>query len=242
MKQKIYDIPIWESFQNEICECPLCAIEQNLQNNLISTLFSEMVMDVRLNPQLVEDYDFCTDHFEKLYKYPDKCGLAVLTSRILYSKRQKLKFNMSQPVETRKYSISTLFNNRKHRAGILTKRQCLICEKLSSDMLNYIESLVILWLKDENFKHIYSNSKGFCLKHFYELIEQGKLCIKSIDVQKDFINTTLNLQQDSLDRLQDELDWFVSKFDYRFANEPWKTSKDSLVRTIQKLIGTFNSR
>jgi hypothetical protein len=43
-------------------------------------------------------------------------------------------------------------------------------------------------------------------------------------------------------RLQEELEWFISKFDYRFTNEPWKNSKDSLIRTIQKLIGNYNTK
>jgi hypothetical protein len=91
MKQKIYEIPIWDAFNVKECECPICAIEKKSDDDFIDALFTEMVMDVRLNPQLVKDYDFCHEHFEKLYRYPDKCGLAVLTNRILYSKRQGLR-------------------------------------------------------------------------------------------------------------------------------------------------------
>lgn len=30
MKQKIYEIPIWEAYETQNCECPLCSIEKNL--------------------------------------------------------------------------------------------------------------------------------------------------------------------------------------------------------------------
>jgi 6-pyruvoyl-tetrahydropterin synthase len=60
--------------------------------------------------------------------------------------------------------------------------------------------------------------------------------------QQEFIEITSKLQEENLNRLQQELEWFISKFDYRFANEPWNTSKDALIRTIQKLIGNYNTK
>lgn len=41
-------------------------------------------------------------------------------------------------------------------------------------------------------------------------------------------------------RLFEEINWFIKKFDYRYADEPWKTSRDSLFRSIIKLVGNFN--
>ena len=44
-------------------------------------------------------------------------------------------------------------------------------------------------------------------------------------------------EKENLDRLEEELDWFIKKFDYRYREEPWKTSKDALPRTILKING-----
>ena len=51
---------------------------------------------------------------------------------------------------------------------------------------------------------------------------------------KDFIRELDTLYLDNMKRVRDDLDWFIDKFDYRYADEPWKNSKDALPRTITK--------
>ncbi|MBL4935388.1 hypothetical protein JK636_06410 [Clostridium sp. YIM B02515] len=240
MKQKIYEIPIWEAYETKNCECPLCSIEKKSDDNFIQTLFSEMVMDVRLNPHLVENYDFCHEHFEKLYRYPDKCGLAVLTNRILHLKKEALKSSELPRKSVSKNPIKKLFI--KNIETIQDKKECLLCNKLDESMNNYMKTLVNLWVKEENFKEIYKNSRGFCLKHYNQVLKISSVIINNQLKQEEFIEITSKIQEENLNRLQQELEWFISKFDYRFANEPWNTSKDALIRTIQKLIGNYNTK
>ena len=38
-----------------------------------------------------------------------------------------------------------------------------------------------------------------------------------------------------LETLKEDLDWFCKKFDYRYAKEDWKNSKDSIERTVKYL-------
>jgi hypothetical protein len=47
-------------------------------------------------------------------------------------------------------------------------------------------------------------------------------------------------QLGNMDRLEQELDWFTKKFDYRNNDAPWGNSKDALPRSIQKLKGYSN--
>lgn len=242
MKQKIYEIPIWDAYELENCECPLCAIEKKSDDDFIDALFTEMVMDVRLNPQLVKDYDFCHQHFEKLYRFPDKCGLAVLTNRILYSKRENLKLAEKGTAETKKTSFKSFFFKDKQLNEKSSIRQCLLCTRLESSMDNYLETLISLWCKEKNFRSLYENSKGLCLNHFNSVLSLSEELIKNDSEKNEFKNVTIKLQEKNMAHLQEELEWFISKFDYRFADEPWKTSKDALIRTIQKLIGNYNTK
>lgn len=241
MKQKIYEIPIWDAFQIKNCECPLCVLEKKSDDDFIDALFTEMVMDVRLNPQLVKDYDFCHNHFEKLYRYPDKCGLAVLSNRILYSKREKLK-KIHNENSQKKSSFKKLFSKEKNAVKSHDNNECLLCSRLQKDMDNYLETLLILWNKEEKFRQLYAASKGFCFKHYSSVMELSENIIKKQDRCREFKKTTTKLQEENLAVLQEDLEWFISKFDYRFADEPWKNSKDALIRTIQKLIGNYNTK
>ena len=45
--------------------------------------------------------------------------------------------------------------------------------------------------------------------------------------------------RDNLARVQEDLDWFVDKFDYRNATADWKNSRDAVSRTMQKLKGGY---
>ena len=44
---------------------------------------------------------------------------------------------------------------------------------------------------------------------------------------------------ENIARVLDELDWFQKKFDYRYHNEDWKTSRDALQRTMQKIASGY---
>lgn len=242
MKEKIYEIPIWDAYNIENCECPLCSIEKKSDDDFIGALFTEMVMDVRLNPQLVKDYDFCHEHFEKLYRFPDKCGLAVLTNRILYSKREGLKLSATNNQEAKKSSFKSFFSKDKQNEVVSFQKECLLCSRLDSSMDNYLETMLQLWVKEDKFKDLYKTSRGLCLKHFNEVLSLSDIHVKNEAQRNEFKSVTLELQGKNMARLQEELEWFISKFDYRFKDEPWKTSKDALIRTIHKLIGNYNTK
>ena len=38
-------------------------------------------------------------------------------------------------------------------------------------------------------------------------------------------------------RINGEIEWFINKFDYKYKDEPWKNSKDSIARAMIKLRG-----
>ncbi|MBC8062932.1 MAG: hypothetical protein H7Y18_20060 [Clostridiaceae bacterium] len=233
MKQKIYEIPIWDAYALENCECPVCSIEKKAEDQFIETLFTEMVMDVNLNPQLTSAFRFCHEHFEKLYKYPDKCGLAILTDRILYLEIEALQ--QAKKGTAIKKSLKPAFLKKSSSNSTHTEKECLLCNKLSNDMRNYCDTIIKLWQKDSTFKSIFAHSRGFCLKHFNEILINNT-------ASSDFKEKCISLQENNLQRLQEELQWFITKNDYRFVNESWKTSKDALLRTILKLIGNYNTK
>ena len=80
------------------------------------------------------------------------------------------------------------------------------------------------------------DSKGFCLRHFTRLMELAP--DKLPDRQRDwFYATVLPLMRQNLQRVKEDIDWFVAKYDYRNAGAPWKNSRDAVSRTMEKLQG-----
>ena len=45
--------------------------------------------------------------------------------------------------------------------------------------------------------------------------------------------------EENLQRMQEDIDWFIDKFDYRNKDADWKNSKDAVPRTMQKLVGGY---
>ena len=44
---------------------------------------------------------------------------------------------------------------------------------------------------------------------------------------------------ENMNRVQEDLNWFVDKFDYRNHDADWKNSKDAVQRAMQKLTGGY---
>ena len=54
---------------------------------------------------------------------------------------------------------------------------------------------------------------------------------------KEFAGALQDLQTANLNRLAEELNGFVQKFDHRYADRPWGNSKDAHLRTAYKYQG-----
>ena len=93
-------------------------------------------------------------------------------------------------------------------------------------------------LKDPEFRAKVESSKGFCMRHFPQLLQQAET--KLPNAQREwFYATVFRVMEENLTRVKEDLDWFVAKFDYRNASADWKNSKDAVSRTMQKLEGVY---
>jgi chaperone required for assembly of F1-ATPase len=53
----------------------------------------------------------------------------------------------------------------------------------------------------------------------------------------ELISVLTKLQRENMDRMQEDISWFIKKFDYRYEKESWGNSKDAVERTVNKLRG-----
>ena len=86
---------------------------------------------------------------------------------------------------------------------------------------------------------MFNQKKGFCLKHLKQLLLNTKKYLGPKDTAI-FVNNLMSIQIHNMERIQQEVNWFTKKFDYRFNDEPWGNSKDALIRSIQKFVGQCN--
>jgi hypothetical protein len=116
------------------------------------------------------------------------------------------------------------------------ENSCTICGRLEYTMDRYLDVIMYLWSKEADFRKLFSEKKGFCLVHLKMLIEASQKHLKAAE-SESFLSLLMEQQIENMDRIEQELDWFTKKFDYRNNDAPWGNSKDALPRSIQKLKG-----
>ncbi|HHW32269.1 MAG TPA: ABC transporter substrate-binding protein [Clostridiaceae bacterium] len=256
MKEKIYTIPVNEAFKEE-CECPMCILEKKLENEYVDYMLGPSLMepDSRID---TNEKGFCKRHFELLYnREENKLGLGLIIDTHLGYQLEllnKVYGNGKSVIDKDKNmpflkSMIYKFRNKSTESGkvldeiinILNslENKCAICSKLDYTMDRYVDVIFYLWFKEDEFRNNFNNKKGFCLKHFHLLLEASKKYLNPKDAAI-FNDNLINLQIENLKRINEEVNWFTKKFDYRNNDAPWGNSKDALPRSIQKIVGFCN--
>ena len=247
MKEKLYTIPLNDAFK-EGGECPFCNIERSLEEHTLDFVLgpgaSYMEDDVRAE---TDAQGFCRAHYKKLYDYGNRLG----TGLILKTHFQKLNQELEQQIKMFAPSRASLMGRfRKDKktgsssrtsigAWIAEKEEsCYICRFYKETWQRYLDTFFDQYRKNPEFKELFLHGKGFCLPHFGELTEEADRVLS--DKEKTvFFQELFPLMQENMKRMYDDLDWFCDKFDYRYKDADWKTSRDALPRGMQKAAGGF---
>jgi hypothetical protein len=253
MKEKIYTIPVTDAFREE-CECPMCVLEKNLDAELVDYAMGPSLMEPD-GRALTNEKGFCRRHFEVIYnKQVNRLGLGLTIYTHLREQTGKLKklfgakkdaFKKDEQISlvksvsnklSAKQSDSQKFVDEVIQELTSLEGKCAVCSKLDQTMDRYVDVILFLWFKEEEFKKLFQSKKGFCLKHFRLLLEGTKKYLSAKETAL-FVPELFKMQLEHLDRIGEEVEWFNKKFDYRFKDEPWKNSKDAIPRSIQKIVG-----
>lgn len=254
MKEKIYTIPVTDAFGQD-CECPVCLLEKKLEDDSIDYNLGAALMepDCRIE---TNKKGFCRRHFEMLYnRQENRLGLGLVTDTHIREYLPELR-ELSKAAEAAVKSskapnllIGILGGKlplRGRTSGSPAERlvellnnmenSCTVCDKLKRTMDRYMDVIMYLWSREEDFRQLFASRKGFCLIHLKQLAEAAVKYLSPYE-HALFIDTLLKQQVENMDRMERELDWFTKKFDYRNNEASWGNSKDALPRSIQKLKG-----
>lgn len=240
MKVQIDTIPVHEAYETTD-ECPFCYLQRVTEQKAIrytaGPCASYMEPDVRA---ATDRQGFCPTHFKKLYDYGNSLGNALMMQTYMIGLRKELDQQLNDFELPDK---KPLFGKREYKELPLTRwlrekrESCFLCSKVNYNMHRYYATFFHL-IKDESFRKKVEDSKGMCLCHMEKLLESADEHLQN--GQREWFYATLsNLQRKNFARVQEDLDWFIEKFDYRNAGADWKNSKDAVSRTMQKLSGIY---
>lgn len=224
--EKIYTIRITEAM-NEKCGCPLCAVENRTETDEIERILGASMMepDVRVK---TNDQGFCHRHFEDMMKQFNRLSLALMLSTHLTELSKKM-YEGCVPLFSKT-------PDPKKQLGVLAKNRdsCYLCSRINAFMSGTLSTFVYMYKSDSEFDEKIKEQPYICLKHTRLLFE---LAAKGLpkDLYKKFCDTVNEINISYAASLVEDVDWFCKKFDYRYKDEDWKNSKDSVERAIRFL-------
>lgn len=246
MRENIATIPLIDAFKAD-GECPFCHLERGAEQHAISFILGSAYMEDDIREK-TDTTGFCRHHFKMMYDYGNRLGNALILSTHL----KKLNAELTKEMKDFSPGKSSFLKRMRKTDATDPKlpetqlgswisqkvNSCYVCDHFRSIYGRYLDTFFDLYLKNEEFRQMFENSKGFCLPHFGDLIETAENKLNDAQ-KKDFYAIAFPLMQENMERLQKEVSWFVEKNDYRNKDKDWGTSADSIQRGMQKCAGGF---
>ena len=225
--EQIYTIPVNEAFEasaaDKSCGCPFCTLYNKLENDELDLILGASMMepDVRIK---TNKKGFCRTHYDMMFVRKNRLGMALT----LESHLDELK------KELRDGGLGGGMGNKPiKRIGEL-EGSCYVCDRIEFNFEHMVETAVLLWNTDEDFPAKLKAQPYFCLPHYKKLLQYGQHRLPKKRMQ-EFAKQVEEIQEKYLEELKDDVSWFCKKFDYRYDEEPWYNSKDSVERSMKFL-------
>ena len=182
-----------------------------------------MEPDIR---QKTNELGFCHSHYSMMQRRRRMLGIGLMLESHLAEVAKKL----DGPV--------LIGNKARAAVGALGKLEsdCYVCSRIDKNLSMMISTAVYLWESDVHFPKKYSNVKYFCLPHYKRMIDYAS---KKMNKRafSELYEVAHEIEAAYVKALQGDVSWFCKKFDYRYDEEPWYNSKDSVQRSIKFLCG-----
>ena len=230
--EQIYMIPVSEAFEataaNHECGCPICRLYKKLQEDELDIILGASMMepDIRIK---TNEQGFCLTHYNMMLGRRRMLGMGLMMESHLAEVAKKLR------------GPAVLGDKRASAISSLGKLECdcYVCTRIDKNLAAMISTTVYLWDQDYNgFRKRFDEQPWFCMPHYRAMIEYAskKLSKRSYHA---FYDAAYEIQERYLKELSGDVSWFCKKFDYRYDEEPWYNSKDSVKRAIRFLGGSF---
>lgn len=242
MKEKLYTLELTDAL-NADGECCFCWLERKLEQENLEFVLGSSYMESSIR-ELTDRKGFCRHHTKMMYDYGNSLGNAwILKSRLEYLNKE-LAQQMKQYLPgkqagflARLKQAEPVGNGVEHwiRAE---EGHCYVCDRMAGIYERMLDTFVHLLRNDVDFGKKLINSKGICVHHFADVM---RVCERELAEAEKIVwmPQLFSLMTRNLNRIQDELDWLIEKYDYRNKEADWRNSKDALQRTMQKIAGGF---
>ena len=212
---------IIQKFKEE-SECPLCAIQQIVEEQFLHEFLNDAVMEDSTREK-VNKHGFCNEHFDKLFFRPNKLSVALqIQTRTDYINKILSPINNSRGAKNQAKALEQATSS------------CIICSYTRESMEKYYKTIAELFSREPEFIKLFMTSKGFCLEHYSSLLKYSSY---AGGLKNDYIEWLFKVEKRNFERLKGEIDAFCVKHDYRNAKTPLGSAENALPKMREKLYG-----
>ena len=130
----------------------------------------------------------------------------------------------------------SLYTGKKRRFS--GTAHCYVCGRMREIYERMLDTFLYMLRSDAGFRERLLESKGFCLRHFADVLQVCEENLKPQEKQ-EWIPRLGDLMIRNLDRVQEDINWLIEKYDYRNKDADWRQSQDAVQRTMQKTAGGY---
>ena len=234
MKEQLYSIPVNDAFAAD-CECPVCQMYHKLETDSVEYTMGPSYMEDDTRA-LTDAKGFCSKHIKMVYEQDNRLGMAwVMKTHFDKTINDIKKVMPSGPAKLIKKGIS---DSPLIKYIDNLDNSCFVCDRINNFFGQYVDTIFFLWKKDDEFKEKFKSAKGFCTPHYSLLLKKAVSHLKGDDLEA-FVGILNDMYITNMERVRDDLAWFINKFDYKYQNEPWYNAKDSVIRSLVKTNGVI---
>lgn len=242
MKEQIHTIPINDALDNAE-ECLFCYIERRTEEHAMNYVLghgaSYMEADIR---KLTDKAGFCRTHFKKMFDYGNALGNAWILKthyrRIIDEMNKEFKdFRPGKSGKKGLFTKPSSVDSNSIVSWIKEKEcSCFICDSVHNTFDAYLKTFFTMYRKDADVQEKFWNTKGVCLSHCANLLESADKYLNTKELE-EFYKRFLPMQVANMERVYEDISWFIEKYDYKNKDADWKDSKTAVQRGMMKLKG-----
>ncbi len=227
--EQIYTIPVNEAFDEVTakpeCGCPFCVLYRKLQNDELDIILGASMMepDIRMK---TNESGFCLQHYNMMLRRKRMLGMGLMLESHLAEVEKKV-------------DGPTILGSKAQAAhDALSKLNCdcYVCGRINKNLTAMISTAVYLYESDFDFRAKFEKTPYFCLPHYSAMLGYATKKMPK-KIFRDFYSAAHGIEKKYTESLKSDVSWFCKKCDYRYDEEPWYNSKDSVQRSIKFLSG-----
>lgn len=230
MKEDICTIPINDVFSVK-GGCPICRMRTELERRALNFVLGPAMMEPDVRHE-TNRYGFCPEHFHMMYERKNRLQLGlILESHLAYI--DEAVFDKHKP-NILHNAAAQASQSAEHAQKIASS--CYICDRINRSVDKELDTLFVMWKKNEEFRRNVAEQPCFCLADYSLLVTKGMKALGKKDFPA-FYDVITKVTRAGLSHLKDDVSGFCKMFDYHNNGSDFGNLRDALKNALTYLDG-----